>query len=95
MFIVAVTFKIKPEHADSFRRRVLQQASDSRTNEAACQQFDVSVDPENSSVFFLYEVYDDAAAFAAHRTTSYFADFAETVEAWVEEKSIHTFHRLH
>ena len=94
MFIVAVEFKIKEEHVDAFRERVLQQAADSLENEAACHQFDVCVDPEFPSTFFLYEVYDDAAAFDAHRKMDYFADFATTVSDWVAEKTLHTLNRI-
>tara|TARA_R110002049_G_scaffold185580_3_gene353865 strand:+ start:115997 stop:116284 length:288 start_codon:yes stop_codon:yes gene_type:complete len=94
MFIVAVEFKIKEEHVDAFRERVLQQAADSLAKESACHQFDVSVDNDQPSTFFLYEVYDDAAAFDAHRQTEHFASFAETVGQWVAEKNLHTLHRI-
>ena len=94
MFIVAVEFKIKPQHADAFRDRVLQQAADSLKNESTCRQFDVCVDPDSPSTFFLYEVYDDAAAFDAHREASYFKDFASTVGDWVAEKSLKTLSRI-
>ena len=94
MFIVAVEFKIKETHVDAFRERVLQQAADSLASEAACHQFDVCVDAQQPSTFFLYEVYDDAAAFEAHRNTEYFAEFADTVDDWVAEKTLHTLNRI-
>ena len=94
MFIVAVEFIIKEEHVDAFRKRVLQQAADSLENEVACHQFDVCVDPESPSKFFLYEVYDDAAAFDAHRKMDYFADFSASVGDWVAEKTLHTLNRI-
>ena len=94
MFIVAVQFKIKNDHVDAFRQRVLRQAADSLKNETACHQFDVCVDTDHPSSFFLYEVYDDAAAFDAHRETSYFAEFASEVSDWVEEKTLHTLNRI-
>lgn len=94
MFIVAVEFEIKPEHIEAFRDRVIQQAGDSLKHEAACQQFDVCVNPEDPTIFFLYEVYDDAAAFETHRQASYFADFAETVGPWVVNKTLKTLHRI-
>jgi quinol monooxygenase YgiN len=94
MFVVAVEFNIKEEHVDAFRERVLQQAADSLENEAACHQFDVCVNAEHASKFFLYEVYDDAAAFEAHRQTEYFAEFANTVADWVAAKTLHTLNRI-
>ncbi|EMI21650.1 Antibiotic biosynthesis monooxygenase domain protein [Rhodopirellula maiorica SM1] len=94
MFVVAVQFTIKPEFATAFRERVLKQASDSLANEEACQQFEVSVDPEAENQFFLYEIYDDAAAFDQHRAADYFADFSASVGPWVESKSLKTWHRI-
>ncbi|WP_442509328.1 putative quinol monooxygenase [Novipirellula sp. SH528] len=94
MFVVAVQFTIKPEFADVFRERVLQQANDSLANEDACQQFEVSVDPEDANQFFLYEIYDDAAAFDQHRAADYFHDFSASVGPWVESKSLKTWHRI-
>lgn len=94
MFVVAVEFKIIPEHAESFLSRVVAQAADSLKHETACQQFDVAISPDDPSLFFLYEIYDDAAAFDAHRAADYFADFSACVEPWVESKSVKTWHRL-
>lgn len=94
MFIVAVEFNIKEEHIDAFRDRVLQQAADSLKNEPACHQFDVCVDETEPSKFFLYEVYDDEAAFDAHRKMDYFADFSASVGDWVASKILHTLNRI-
>ncbi|MCA9139535.1 MAG: antibiotic biosynthesis monooxygenase, partial [Planctomycetales bacterium] len=87
-FAIAVTFHIKAEFVDSFLQRVLQQASDSVRLEEGCHQFDVLVDEQDSSIVFLYETYDDAAAFETHRATDHFADFSETVADWIESKSL-------
>jgi len=94
MFVVTVTFDVQPEQADAFQQRVLQQAADTLKNESTCQVFHVSVSPERPEAFFLYEVYDDEAAFDVHRNQPYFADFAKTVEPWVQSKSITTYHRI-
>jgi len=94
MFVVTVTFDVQPEHADAFRQRVLQQASDTLENESTCQTFQVSVSPERPEAFFLYEVYDDEAAFQVHCNQPYFADFGKTVEPWIQSKSITTYHRI-
>lgn len=94
MFVVAVHITIHRDHVDAFRARVLQQASDSKTNEAACKQFDVSTNPDEPTKFFLYEVYDDADAFAQHRTTAYFHDFTETVTPMIESKQLNTLERI-
>ena len=65
MYIVAVEFVIHPEHIESFRKEMLLQAANSLAREAACQQFDVNFDPNDAARCFLYEKYDDRAAFDA------------------------------
>ncbi len=94
MFVVCVEFEIVPEFVESFRTTVLKQASNSLKFEPACQRFDVSQDAENSSRFFLYELYDDAAAFAFHRTTPHFAQFSADVTKMVASKSLKTYELL-
>jgi quinol monooxygenase YgiN len=87
-FAIAVTFEIKPEHADDFRKRVLQQARDSVAKEPGCCQFDVLQDESSPTTFFLYETYVNAQAFEAHRQTPHFADFGSTVGPWVASKQL-------
>lgn len=87
-FAIAVTFRIKPECIDSFQKRVLQQARDSVQREPGCCQFDVHVAQSDPAVFFLYESYTDADAFAEHRTTAHFSDFDKQVTPWVESKEV-------
>lgn len=94
MIVVTVLFKIHVSHVDAFRVAVSQHAKNSLTQEAACKRFDVAVDPEDGSRFFLYEIYDDAAALAAHQQADYFKNFASTVEAWVEAKELNTWEQV-
>jgi quinol monooxygenase YgiN len=87
-FAVAVTFQIKPEFADRFRQRILQQAHDSMNKEPGCCQFSVTVDESNPATFFLYEAYVDGEAFVAHRQTPHFSDYDRTVAGWIESKQV-------
>ncbi len=94
MYVVTVDFHVKPQHVDAFRTAVLQQAANSLANEAACRQFDVSVSQEEPGRFFLYEQYDDHAAFEAHVQTDYFHNFGQTITPWVEAKTIRCWSRI-
>lgn len=91
MFVVTVKFTAKPESAEDFQAALLRQAANSRENEPGCLQFDVSVDPQQSHVFFLYEVYTDAAAFDAHRETPHFAQFRSTINDWIAQRDFHAW----
>ena len=91
MFVVTVTFVASPEHAEAFRERVRQQASDSLSREAGCHRFDVCVDPQTPGRIFLYELYSDQAAFQAHLETQHFRDFDRDVAPWIEDKTVATW----
>ena len=93
MLAVTVRFHIKGEHADAFFERVRQQAQDSLDREAACRQFDVCRNPQNPLEVFLYEIYDDEAAFAAHLTLPHFLAFDAEVRGWVEHKLVEKWNR--
>ena len=91
MFAVTVAFEIAADKAEAFRAALLEQAQTSLQREFACRRFDVCVDPDRSERFFLYEIYDDAAAFDAHLASAHFRAFDENVSAWVRKKSVVTW----
>lgn len=89
MYLVSVTFAITPEKAEAFETRVAQQAVDS-LKEPGCQRFDVWRDPADPGRVFLYEIYDDRAAFDVHLASAHFKAFDAEVRFWVLEKQVET-----
>ncbi len=75
MYVVTVDFIAKPEHVEVFRVAMLKNARASLTDEPGCRQFDVSVVADDPAHIFLYELYDDRAAYEAHRQTPHFREF--------------------
>ena len=94
MFVVTVEFTVHPQHLEAFRARMLEKARTSLAREAGCRQFDVCVDPAQPAVVFLYEVYQDRAAFDAHLAAPHYLAFADAVAPWVAAKSVRTYQRL-
>ncbi len=94
MFVVVVEFSLHPGHARDFRERVLQQARDSLSLEAACRVFDVCIDPEREDSVLLYEVYDDRDAFDAHLASAHFEAFDATVSPWISHRRLTCYRRL-
>ncbi|QDU91191.1 Autoinducer 2-degrading protein LsrG [Pirellulimonas nuda] len=92
MYVVTVVFQVKPANAADFRASVLAQAQNSLQREPACKRFDVCFDPQSPERVFLYELYDDRAAFDAHTQTEHFAQFSAAVEGWVEDKTLSFWH---
>lgn len=91
MFVVTVHFEVKKEAIEAFRAAVLEQASNSLTKEEGCRRFDVCFDEARPERAFLYELYDDRAAFDRHRETGHFARFSETTAAMIADKTIETW----
>ncbi|MEP2716852.1 putative quinol monooxygenase [Pseudophaeobacter sp.] len=83
MYAVCVTFTIKPGQMEAFLPLMIENAQTSRAFEPGCQQFDIC---RAGNVIFLYEIYDDRAAFEAHLATPHFQRFDADVADMVAEK---------
>ena len=94
MYVVTVSFQLKPAHRSDFLREMLQNARTSAEVEPGCRQFDVCVDPADDSQVFLYELYDDRAAFEAHLASPHFLAFDRLTAGWTAAKSVRTLVRL-
>lgn len=93
MFVVTVEFEIFAENIDQFRDEMLRQAENSLKKEQACRQFDVCFDPDSTTTCFLYEKYDDKAAFEFHLASDHFKQFDATVSHWVKTKIVRVWNQ--
>lgn len=91
MYVVTVDFTIPEEHLAAFMPLMLENARVSRETEAGCRRFDVCSDPVQPERVFLYELYDDRAAFDAHLATAHFKDFDGAVKTMVAGKAVHAY----
>lgn len=85
-----VDFQIHPERAEAFADAIARNARRSLTDEPGCSRFDVCRDPADAGAFFLYELYDDPAAIAAHLASPHFREFDALVRDWVVRKAVRT-----
>jgi len=88
MHVVTVEFDIDPAHWDAFIPLMMDQAANSLTNEPDCLQFDVCEEPAIPHRVFLYEVYQDEAAFDAHLASAHFKAFDAAVAPMVLAKTV-------
>lgn len=93
MFVVTVTFRLKPGHEAEFLKIMRENARASLANEPGCRRFDICLDPDDPTVVFLYELYDDAAAFDAHQGMPHFAATGEAAGPLTAEKTVRCFVR--
>jgi quinol monooxygenase YgiN len=94
MFVVVVEFNIKPAHQDDFMQAMVANAQASLQLEDGCHHFDVDVSIDNPNLVFLYEIYDDRAAFDTHLQSEHFISFNSTVTNYVASKQVRFFNRI-
>jgi quinol monooxygenase YgiN len=88
MYIVTVEFDLDSRFVAPFMEAMLENARASKALEAGCRQFDVCFSEDDPANVFLYEVYDDRAAFEAHLSTGHYKVFDAAVREWVMSKRV-------
>ncbi len=76
-YVVTVDFGTAPENFERFKAMMDENARASVANEAGCQQFNVYELATTPNHLFLYEVYDDEAAFQQHLAAAHYKHFKE------------------
>ncbi|HVL71538.1 MAG TPA: putative quinol monooxygenase [Beijerinckiaceae bacterium] len=94
MYVVVVEFEIDPSSWDAFRPLMLENARRSMADEPGCRLFDVCTEPERPHLIYLYEIYDDRAAFEAHTRTPHFRRFDEATRPMVRAKRVRFMERI-
>lgn len=87
-YVVMVEFQLRPGESERFRKLIAENARASVRDEPGCRQFDVVIAQGTSDRVFLYEIYDDAAAFEEHKRTPHFAVFDRDSAALVKTKVV-------
>jgi autoinducer 2-degrading protein len=94
MLAVCVDFEVDPASLGAFLTITQKNAADSLANEVGCHQFDITQDPDNPTKIFLYELYDDAAAFDLHKKASHYLEFNRLVSEMVIAKSVRLLKKI-
>ena len=94
MYVIIVRFTLKDGSMDAFLPLMQTNAAQSVAQEPGCHQFDVCRDPDDPLVVFLYEVYDDAAAFQQHMASPHFKAFDAATGPMIATKDVQSYERL-
>jgi len=84
MHVTLVHVQVKPAHIDDFiaATRLNHEAS---IQESGNRRFDVLQSSENPGHFILYEAYTSVEAATAHKETSHYLVWRDTVAEWMAE----------
>ena len=90
MFVVAALFEVEKGKESIFREAILRNAATSLRDEPGCHRFDVCFD-DGERRCFLYELYEDEAAFDAHVKSDHFRTFDEATASAVADRRVETY----
>ena len=85
MYVVCVTVMVKPGHEQAFIEAT-EKNHRGTIQEPGALRFDVLQAEDDTSRFFLYEVYRGKEAFKAHQQTEHYLRWRETVADWMAQK---------
>lgn len=92
MYVVTVTIHIKDGRIDDFMPLMTKNARASLADEDECHQFDVCRDGHE---VFLYEVYENRAAFELHLESEHFLTFDTAIAEMVEARAVRVYDEVH
>jgi quinol monooxygenase YgiN len=84
-FVNAVDLDIVPAERANYLAAILENGA-AAAKEPGCRRFDIVNLASDPNHFFLYEVYDDEAAFKAHRASDHFKKYAEVTAKMVAKR---------
>ncbi len=86
--MITVEFRLHPGMREIFRPLMDENAIASVRDEPGCRRFDVLEPAGQSDTIFLYEIYDDRAAFDAHVRSPHFQKFQADTASMVAGKVV-------
>ena len=81
MFSLTVHLEVRSEARDEFLAAITANAEASVRDEPGCHRFDVTAVEGEGNRFLLYELYDDADAFEAHKQAPHFTAWRRVADA--------------
>lgn len=87
-FVIMVDFALADGTRQAFRKLIDENARTSVRDEPGCRRFDVVEPRGEPDRILLYEIYDDEAAFEAHRHTTHYAHFDAASAPLVTQKRV-------
>ena len=91
MHVVVVFLEAERGRQDDLRVALVGYAQTCLEREPGCRRYDVCIDPVEGSSFLLYQIYDDAAAYLAHRELPHYAEFRTLADPWTRSRRVLTY----
>lgn len=89
----AVDIDVAPGQIDAYLA-ALKENGEASVKEPGCHDFFITVSQKDPNHVLIIEVYDNAAAAAAHRETEHFKKYAATTKDMVAKRELRTFNSV-
>jgi autoinducer 2-degrading protein len=89
-YINAVDIDVVPGQVDAYLA-ALKENGVAAVHEPGCHEFNITVSPKDPNHVFIFEVYENTAAFEAHRATDHFKKYAATTKDMVAKRDARMF----
>lgn len=95
MFVNVAIYRIRPQHIETFRARVLQHAQNCLREEKNCVRFDVNQSRSDPAVFVMYEVFRGPEDMQTHIDAPHTKDFVKSRDddGWLAERTLYQLDR--
>jgi len=91
MHVVVVFLEAERGRQDDLRAALVGYAQTCLEREPGCSRYDICMDPVEGAAFLLYQVYDDQAAYLAHRELPHYAEFRTLTDPWTRSRRVLTY----
>ena len=90
LFINAVELDIVPAEFDKYMAAIKENGA-AAVKEPGCREFNITVSQKDPHHVLLFEVYDNAAALDAHRTTEHFKKYQAATKDMVAKRNVQVY----
>jgi quinol monooxygenase YgiN len=85
-FVLVVELEIVPAELENFKAAIQENGQAAVRDEPGCREFNIVVEKDNPTRVLLFEVYDNAEAFAAHQASAHFKKYAAATTSMIKSR---------
>jgi autoinducer 2-degrading protein len=85
-FVLVVELEIFPSEIENFKKAISENGQTAVREEPGCRQFNIAFQRTDPNRVMLFEVYDNAEAFAAHQASAHFKKYAAATSSMVKSR---------
>ena len=89
LYINAVNIDVVPGQIENYLAAIKEVGAAAIKTEPGCSEFNITVSQKDPNHLFIFEVYDNAAAFDAHLKSDHYKKYAAAAKDIVAKREVH------